>query len=158
MAAIVSPTSDIVANRARRARPRACAGSRKELALPYKILVLDNWHFSDDDYDFDYEIGPLPTAEAAIALAGRRLDADLLRFFTPGETAKELYSSWSSFGELPVVKPVGDEPRLAWSGLDYARERSAAIATSRWIGLRLRLARALRRPIATSRLWWRQAG
>jgi hypothetical protein len=104
--------------------------------LPYKILVLDNWHFMDEDEE--YELEPLPTAEAAITLARRRLDADLLHLFTPGMTAAELYSYWSTFGELPVVKPVGDEPRVAWSELNYARERAAAIAASRWIGLRIR--------------------
>jgi hypothetical protein len=94
--------------------------------LPYKVFMGDNFHFMDEGEG--YELGALPTAEAAIAKAEHQLNAELLHLFKPGMTAEELYSDWSDFGELPTVRAVGDAPQVSWSGLSYAKQRAAAIA------------------------------
>ena len=51
--------------------------------------------------------------------------------FEPGMTGEELYSSWSSFGESPIIlRADHTQPQAGISSTGHARERAAAIAAS----------------------------
>jgi hypothetical protein len=93
--------------------------------LPYKIRVLDLFHYMDEDEEYELEAS-FPTAEAAIAEAKRRLDAQLT--IAPGATPEEVFSNWMSFGEDPVILCTDATlPAAGFSGSAYVRQRATEL-------------------------------
>jgi hypothetical protein len=82
------------------------------------------------DEDERYQPGVFPTAEEAIAACKRIVDDDLEPAFKAGMTATELYESYTHYGSDPFVVPTNPaEEHVKFSAWDYAKERSANIAS-----------------------------
>jgi hypothetical protein len=96
----------------------------------YKVLVDDNFDYTDQDKR--YEHGVFPTAEEAIAACKRIVDSNLSDFMRPGMTASELYDAYTGFGDDPFIVCVNadDEP-VRFSAWEYAEERSRLMFSQR---------------------------
>lgn len=87
--------------------------------MTYRLLVDDNFHYMDESERS--EAGSFDTLEAAVNAAKAIVDDYLLSAYKPGMTARELFESYTSFGEDPwIASPEGGVP---FSGWDYARRR-----------------------------------
>src|ERR1700733_4168479 len=96
----------------------------------YKVMVDDNFHFLEEDKQ--YQHGVFPTAEEAIAACKSIVDSDLAGFIKPGMTASELYQAYTDFGRDPFVVCVKpDDERVRFSAWTYAEERSSVVASQR---------------------------
>jgi hypothetical protein len=95
---------------------------------PYKVLVDDNYDYTDEDRR--YQHGVFPTAAEAIAACKRIVDSNLNGFMQPGMTASELYDAYTGFGDDPFIVCVNadDEP-VRFSAWDYAQEQSRLVAS-----------------------------
>jgi hypothetical protein len=71
-----------------------------------------------------YELGVFSTLEEAVEVCKRMVNKQLANWARRDITAKELYKLYVSFGDDPYVVP---DP-TGFSGWDYARERSQALA------------------------------
>ena len=87
----------------------------------YTVFVDDNFHYMDPDER--YTLGVFATYEEAVAACRRIVDNDLEDWAKRDITAKELFNLYVMFGDDPFIKPDG-----GFSGRDYARERSQALA------------------------------
>jgi hypothetical protein len=93
----------------------------------YKVLVDDNFHFTDVEHR--YELGTFPRIGEAIAACKRVVDDDLEEWAKRRITAKELYELWACFGEDPFVIAINAEDKgRRFSAWDYAKRRSQALA------------------------------
>jgi len=96
----------------------------------YKVMVDDNFHFTDEDER--YQHGIFRTAQAAIAACKRIVDSDLDDFMKPGMTASELYAAYTGFGRDPFIVCIGpDVERVHFSAWKYAEERSSVLTSAR---------------------------
>jgi hypothetical protein len=93
----------------------------------FRVLVDDNFHYMDESER--YEIGPYPTAEAALVAARSIVDNYLESAYRPGMTAEQLFESYASFGEDPFIVAEGAE-KVAFSAWTYAKERCGALCSS----------------------------
>ena len=94
--------------------------------MKFKVLVDDNFHFSDESARTD--AGEYSTAEDALACAKRIVDTYLTGAYRSGMSAKKLYEQYVTFGEDPYI--VGPE-RLSFSAREYARTRAAEICAKK---------------------------
>jgi hypothetical protein len=93
--------------------------------MAFQVLVDDNFHaYEESDR---YQRGVYDTLDEAIAVCRAIVDRDLAHQYTPGMTADELYSRYTSFGEDPFIRdtehagiPSEDVPFSAWT---YAKQR-----------------------------------
>lgn len=92
----------------------------------YRVLVDDNYHFSNEDER--YEAGAFDNYADALAKCKAIVDEYLVEQFKPGISSDALLSSYKSFGDDPWISPTpnGVEQFSAW---DYAEQRSAEICT-----------------------------
>lgn len=93
---------------------------------PYKVMVDDNFHYTDEDERSEY--GTFPTAEEALEVARRLVDDALLAQYVDGETADRLFERYKSFGDDPFVVAFGGAPDVAFSAWTYARQRAQELA------------------------------
>jgi hypothetical protein len=107
--------------------------------MPYKILILDLFHYQDPENE--YELGEVfATAEAAVTEAKRRLDAQVAYPLEPGTTVEEMVSDWMMFGDDPLVMRTDHtQPAADFSSSAYVRERATALVLAaewqRWAEL-----------------------
>ena len=91
-----------------------------------KVLVDDNFHHADESHR--YELGRVPTLEAALDAARRIVDEYLVQNHEPGMTAEALLASYKMFGEDPWIVPLAaDDAASDFSAWDYAERRCAEI-------------------------------
>jgi hypothetical protein len=88
--------------------------------MSYRLRVDDNFHYMDASERRDG--GCFATLEAAVEAAKAVVDSYLHEAYKPGMTARELFESYTSFGEDPFIvsEEVSGVPFSAW---DYARQR-----------------------------------
>ena len=92
----------------------------------FEVFVDDNFHYQDESER--YKQGEYDTWEAAVAGCKRLVDGELLHLYAPGDSALELYSSYTSFGEDPFIRPCPRGERFsAW---EYARRRCDEICAT----------------------------
>ena len=92
----------------------------------FEVFVDDNFHYQDESER--YKHGEYDTWEAAVAACKRLVDGELLHLYAPGDSALELYSSYTSFGEDPFIRPCPRGERFsAW---EYARRRCDEICAT----------------------------
>ena len=68
-----------------------------------------------------YALGAFDDPNAALTAAARHVDAELIDLFQPGQSAKELFDQWTTFGEEAFLSP--DDARPPFSARDFARLR-----------------------------------
>jgi hypothetical protein len=91
-----------------------------------RVLVADNFHYLD--VDECHEKGLFDTAEAAISVCRKLVDLSLAEGYKPGMTADVLYDYYTSFGDDPFIRVVGEsDERVDFSAWAYAGERCNAI-------------------------------
>ena len=89
----------------------------------FEVLVDDNFDFYDESKRYKY--GEYDTYEEAVKVCKEIVDRDLLHGYKEGESAAELYSSYTSGGEDPFIRPNSRGQRFsAW---EYAKLRCDAI-------------------------------
>ena len=88
--------------------------------MPYTVFVDDNYHYMDECER--YELGTFETLAAAIEVSKSIVDDYLATAHKAGMSARELFESYTMFGEDPYIvsSAVAGVPFSAW---DYARER-----------------------------------
>jgi hypothetical protein len=85
----------------------------------FTVYVADNFHFMDDDETYTH--GVFATWAEALTAARQIVDDSLSHHHRPGMTAEELYDTYTSFGDDPVIRPAPDGEKFsAW---DYAKQR-----------------------------------
>ena len=91
--------------------------------IKFEVFVDDNYHYHDESAR--YKHGEFDTYEEAVKACKEIVDADLLNMYKEGFSAAELYSSYTSFGEDPFIKPAPKSEKFsAW---DYAKLRCGEI-------------------------------
>ena len=90
--------------------------------MKYKVLVDDNVNDRNDDARTG--AGQYDTAEEAIAHAEGIVETCLLRLYTEGMTAKNLYDSYVALGRDPFI--IGPQ-QVSFSAWNYARTTAADI-------------------------------
>jgi len=68
----------------------------------YFVRVIDNFHRTDPEEEFEVE--GFPTLEAAREYAMRRVRSSIEGLRKPGQSKEELYHSWKALGEEAVVE------------------------------------------------------
>lgn len=86
----------------------------------YKVFVLDNFHYMDEDAGYEY--GEFATCEDATAACREIVDSYLIDAWKPGMDADTLLKLYRGFGDDPVV--TGGDALCAFSAWEYARLRS----------------------------------
>jgi hypothetical protein len=87
--------------------------------MPYKVLVDDNFHHTDESARGVY--GSFVTAEEALDACKRMIDQELEEWHRSGVACEKLYETYRMFGHDPFV--VADEGSVAFSAWDYAKAR-----------------------------------
>ncbi len=90
--------------------------------MKYEVFVDDNFHYMDEDER--YKLGEFDTEEEAIAACKKIVDEFLLTNYEPGMGEKDLYDSYTSFGEDPFMRPGSPGSFSAWT---YAKERCSEL-------------------------------
>jgi hypothetical protein len=92
--------------------------------MSYTVWIDDNFHYMEAEHrrrDSEWE-----DAEAAEQRCRSIVDDYLQSAHQPGMTWRQLFDSYTTFGEDPwIATPDGDQP--AFSAWDYARERCQAL-------------------------------
>ena len=106
---------------------------------PYQVMVDDNFHYGDEDERSEY--GIYPTAEEALAICRKLVDAALLAEYRDGQTAEALFERYSSFGDDPSSSrlavrrgsnsPLGLMPASARKNLPLLASRDRVAANAR---------------------------
>ena len=92
----------------------------------FAVFVDDNFHYQDESER--YRLGEYETWEEAVAACRKLVDGSLLHLYKPGESAADLYFSYTSFGEDPFIRPSPRGERFsAW---EYARQRCNEICAN----------------------------
>lgn len=86
--------------------------------MNYTVHVDDNFHYMDKDERYTY--GKFETLESAIEACRKIVDEYLNAAYTPGMSAFDLFTSYTSFGDDPWISGAEEKPFSAW---DYARQR-----------------------------------
>jgi hypothetical protein len=85
----------------------------------FEVYVDDNFHYQDESER--YKQGEYDTYEEAVKVCREIVDGELLHLYEKGASAADLYSSYTSFGEDPFVRPSPKGQRFsAW---EYANLR-----------------------------------
>jgi len=85
----------------------------------YTVYIDDNFHYQNEDER--YKQGEYDTKEEAINVCRKIVDDCLSNAFKPGMTEKELYESYTHFGEDPFIDGGG------FSAWNYAKERCKVV-------------------------------
>jgi hypothetical protein len=95
--------------------------------MGYTVWVDDNFHYMDAEHRVrDSEWDDAETAEARC----RSLVDDYLQSaLRPGMTSRQLFDSYTAFGEDPWIAAPGGA-RHEFSAWDYARERCQALCAA----------------------------
>lgn len=95
----------------------------------YKVLVDDNYHYTDSDARS--ERGRFDTAEQAVAICREIVDAGLREQYEPGMSAADLFSRYMLFGDDPFIVPLDcSAAAIQFSAWDYAKEQCQLICLS----------------------------
>jgi len=90
-------------------------------AKSYRVYVDDNFHYQDESERYlEGEYGDCP---AAVAACRRIVDDYLDRALPEAGTEKELWRSYTLFGEDPFIVVTDGKKNCSFSAWDYARER-----------------------------------
>ncbi|MBW3538452.1 hypothetical protein KY386_03085 [Candidatus Parcubacteria bacterium] len=95
----------------------------------YKVMVDDNYHYMDESER--YQAGAYSSVDEAVKECRRIVDEFLESTYKPGMTAKELYQSYTGFGDDPFIVPTHPSKAaefFEFSAWDYAKERCDKIA------------------------------
>ena len=85
----------------------------------FRVVIADNFHYMDESSS--YTSGEFNSYELAESHCRQIVDASLTEAHEAGMTAKELFNSYTHFGEDPRILPSADERRFsAWA---YAKKR-----------------------------------
>ena len=91
--------------------------------IRFEVFVDDNFHYQDESER--YKQGEYDTYEEAVKSCKKIVDGELSHLSLNRLSATELYSSYTSFGEDPFIRPTPEGERFsAW---DYARQRCEEI-------------------------------
>ncbi len=92
----------------------------------YRVLVDDNFHYMDEDERWC--LGEFDNYEVAL-IAARQLVEDFFSDAKPGQTAKELYDGYTSFGDDPFIIAFGgaDQPESRFSAWGYAKHLASEL-------------------------------
>ena len=93
---------------------------------PYKVMVDDNFHYTDDDERSEYET--FLTVEEALGTCRRLVDEALLAQYQDDETAVQLFERYKSFGDDPFVVALDSAPKIEFSAWTYAEQRASELA------------------------------
>jgi len=93
----------------------------------YKVMVDDNFHYGDEDERFEY--GTFPTAKEALETCRRLVDEALVAEYRDGETAKQLFDRYKSFGDDPFVVAPDGVREIEFSAWTYAEQRASELAS-----------------------------
>ena len=93
--------------------------------MPYLLYVNDNFHYMDEDER--YLTGTFETADAALAEARRIVDQFLIHAHKPGMSARDLYETYTGFGEDPFIVSTYASVPVMFSAWKYAEERCDVI-------------------------------
>lgn len=85
--------------------------------MKYTVEVDDNFHYMDEEER--YTLGVYDSAEEAVAAAKRVVDGFLSEGVNPGATARELFYSFTMFGDTPHIIPT----IKGFDAWEYARQR-----------------------------------
>ncbi len=96
---------------------------------PYKVMVDDNFHYTDEDERSEY--GTFLTVEEALGTCRRLVDEALLAQYQDGETAVQLFERYKSFGDDPFLVALDSAPKIEFSAWTYAERRASELAASR---------------------------
>ena len=95
----------------------------KQTQTRYEVFVDDNFHYQDESERYKY--GEYDSYEAAVEACRRIVDGQLSHLHQDSMSAADLYSSYTSFGEDPFIRPA---PRTnKFSAWEYARQRCEEI-------------------------------
>ena len=86
----------------------------------------DNFHYQDESERYKY--GEHDTYEQAVEVCMEIVEGELLHLCEQRKSAAELYSSYTSFGIDPFIKP--GLPEEGFSAWDYARQRCQEICAN----------------------------
>jgi hypothetical protein len=90
----------------------------------YRIVILDNYHAMDPDYEY-YEKDTYETYEAALTRAKQITDQSLREHAEPGMPADTIVGNWASWGETPLIVGRGEgDPEDRFSARAYAKTRA----------------------------------
>lgn len=96
----------------------------------YIVMVDDNFHFMDESER--YKAGEYDNYDDAVAKCKAIVDDFLESALEPGMTAKQLFGSYTMFGDDPFIQ--GDpkaESKISFSAWDYAKERSRTLTSQK---------------------------
>jgi len=88
----------------------------------YIVKIDDNFHFMDESER--YSDGEYDTYDEAVARCKFIVDDYLQSALEPGMTAKQLFASYTMYGEDPFIVGGNERGFKAW---DYAKERCKII-------------------------------
>ena len=102
---------------------------KEPLLRGYRVLVDDNFHFMDED-ERDC-LGEFGTYEEALDAAKKIVEASVAE--SAGTDARDLYQTYTSFGEDPFIVPFGGAapPESRFSAWDYAKTCAERLASAR---------------------------
>jgi hypothetical protein len=92
--------------------------------MSWQVYVEDRERYMDNDSRSLYS--EHETREEALSAARALVERSLEELRAPGQSAEQLFSLWSLFGQDAYLVPDDSEGRF--SGQDYARERVAQLA------------------------------
>lgn len=90
----------------------------------YIVMVDDNFHFTDSKER--YKSCEYSTLEEAVAKCKSIVDDYLLSALEPNMSFKELYASYTMFGEDPFIQ---SDEKVEFSAWKYAEEQSRLLTS-----------------------------
>jgi hypothetical protein len=94
--------------------------------MAYRVSAAENSHYRHGE---ERTVGIYGGTEEALAACRYVVDRSLRELYEEGMQAAELFRSWGMMGEDAWAVPLLDgDPKVEFSGQDYARGRSEDIA------------------------------
>ncbi|MCK1367236.1 hypothetical protein [Bradyrhizobium sp. 62] len=95
--------------------------------MSYRVLIDDNYHFTDESERVTH--GVFPTAQEAVSACQKIVDEWLASAFKPGMASEALWELYVAFGDDSFILPVEpkDAPAADFDAWDYARQRCEAM-------------------------------
>lgn len=93
-----------------------------EMNKLFIVMVDDNFNFTDESER--YKNGEYATYDEAVMVCKAIVDEYLQSAIEPGMTSKQLYASYTMFGEDPFI--IGDK-EYEYSSWNYAEERCSVL-------------------------------
>lgn len=96
--------------------------------MTFKLFIMDNFHYNDPSAHYEGS-ETFDSLERAIEAAKQIVDEYLESAYKPGMRAAELWDSYVTFGEDPIIEgPAATHG--TFSAWEYAREQCDAICRS----------------------------